>query len=84
MKSSPPSRVYAQVLNGDDGNVILVYAGTRTTTYRASNNVLIGMRLESAVIARGVKGVGGDDVSGDASYNASYVEHTILFPRQLC
>jgi outer membrane protein X len=40
--------------------------------YRASDNVLIGLRLESAVIARGIKGVGDDDVSGDASSNVSY------------
>lgn len=40
--------------------------------YRAADNVLIGLRLESAVIARGIKGVGDDDVSGDASSNVSY------------
>jgi hypothetical protein len=40
--------------------------------YRPSDNVLIGLRLESAVIARGIKGVGDDDVSGDATSNVSY------------
>lgn len=40
--------------------------------YRASDRVLIGLRLESAVIARGINGVGQDDVSGDAAYNLSY------------
>jgi hypothetical protein len=40
--------------------------------YRAADNVLIGLRLESAIIARGIKGVGDDDVSGDASSNVSY------------
>src|SRR5687768_5651705 len=40
--------------------------------YRASDLILIGLRLESAIIARGIKGVGKDNVSGDASSNASY------------
>lgn len=40
--------------------------------YRASDNILVGLRLESAIIARGIKGVGDDDVSGDASSNVSY------------
>lgn len=40
--------------------------------YRANDNVLIGLRLESAIIARGVEGVGDDDVSGDAASNVSY------------
>jgi hypothetical protein len=44
--------------------------------YRASDNVLVGLRLESAVIARGIKGVGDDDVSGDASSNVSYTINT--------
>lgn len=44
--------------------------------YRATDNVLIGLRLESAVIARGVKGVGDDDVSGDVSSNVSYTLNT--------
>ena len=40
--------------------------------YRASDNILIGLRLESAIIARGVEGVGDDDVKGNASSNFSY------------
>jgi hypothetical protein len=40
--------------------------------YRASDLILIGLRLESAIIARGIKGVGQDNVSGDASSNVSY------------
>jgi hypothetical protein len=40
--------------------------------YRPTDLVLIGLRLESAVIARGIKGVGSDDVSGEASSNVSY------------
>jgi hypothetical protein len=40
--------------------------------YRASDMVLIGLRLESAIIARGLKGVGQSDVEGDASSNVSY------------
>jgi hypothetical protein len=40
--------------------------------YRASDNVLVGLRLESAIIARGLKGVGDDDVTGDAKTNVSY------------
>lgn len=44
--------------------------------YRASDNVSIGLRLESAIIARGIKGVGDNDVSGDASSNVSYTLNT--------
>lgn len=44
--------------------------------YRANDNILIGLRLESAIIARGVKGVGDGDVSGDASSNVSYTLNT--------
>lgn len=40
--------------------------------YRATDNILIGLRLESAIIARGIQGVGNDDLSGDASSNLSY------------
>lgn len=40
--------------------------------YRASDVVLVGLRLESAIITRGIKGVGQDDISGDASTNVSY------------
>ncbi len=44
--------------------------------YRATDRVLVGLRLESAVIARGVEGVGDDDVKGDASSNVSYTLNT--------
>ena len=44
--------------------------------YRASDKVLIGLRLESAIIARGVEGVGDDDVEGNVSSNASYTLNT--------
>src|SRR5690606_36980948 len=44
--------------------------------YRVTNSILIGLRLESAIIARGIKGVGDDDVSGNASSNASYTLNT--------
>jgi outer membrane protein X len=47
--------------------------------YRATNNILIGLRLESAIIARGIKGVGADDVSGNASSNASYTLNTQFY-----
>ncbi len=47
--------------------------------YRASDNISIGLRLESALIARGVKGVGDDDVSGDASSNVSYTLNTQFY-----
>lgn len=40
--------------------------------YRAADNISIGLRLESAIIARGISGVGNDDISGDASSNLSY------------
>jgi hypothetical protein len=40
--------------------------------YRASEQVLVGLRLESAVIARGMQGVGDSDVKGDATSNVSY------------
>ena len=44
--------------------------------YRATDNVSVGLRLESAIIARGVEGVGDDDVKGDASSNVSYTLNT--------
>jgi len=40
--------------------------------YRATEQVLVGLRLESALIARGIKGINSNDVSGDASSNVSY------------
>jgi hypothetical protein len=51
------------------GGGILMYL---EPAYRASDLVLVGLRLESAIIARGLKGVGQSDVSGDVSSNASY------------
>lgn len=41
-------------------------------SYRAADNFSVGLRLESAIIARGISGVGNDDVTGDASSNLSY------------
>ncbi len=40
--------------------------------YRPTDFVSIGLRLESAVIARGVTGVNTNDVEGDATSNVSY------------
>lgn len=41
--------------------------------YRASDQVLVGLRLESALIVRGVQGVNSsNDIKGDASSNVSY------------
>lgn len=40
--------------------------------YRASDQVLIGLRLEAAVIARGIQGTANNEVTGDASSNGSY------------
>lgn len=40
--------------------------------YRATDQVLVGLRLEGAFIARGVEGVSNKDISGDASSLASY------------
>lgn len=40
--------------------------------YRASKEFLVGLRLESAVIARGVQGIGENEVAGDVSSNMSY------------
>jgi outer membrane protein W len=44
--------------------------------YRAGDMVAIGLRLESAVLVRGVKGVDNDDVKGDANSNLSYTLNT--------
>ena len=44
--------------------------------YRATDQVLVGLRLEGAFIVRGLEGVGNDDVSGDASSVASYTLNT--------
>lgn len=51
------------------GGGVLVYF---EPAYRPIDNISIGLRLESAFIARGVEGVGDDDVTGDASANTSY------------
>jgi hypothetical protein len=40
--------------------------------YRVSDLVLVGLRLESAIIARGIKGTANNNVTGDASSNVSY------------
>lgn len=40
--------------------------------YRATDQVLVGLRLEGAFLVRGVKGVSGDELIGDASSVASY------------
>jgi outer membrane protein W len=44
--------------------------------YRAGDQVAIGLRLESAIMVRGVKGVDDDDVKGDANSNMSYTLNT--------
>lgn len=52
------------------GGGVLLYL---EPAYRASDQVLVGLRLESAIIARGVEGVNSNnDVSGDVSSNVSY------------
>lgn len=40
--------------------------------YRATDFVSVGLRIESAAFARGVEGVGANDVKGDASSQVSY------------
>lgn len=40
--------------------------------YRATDQVLVGLRLEGAFMVRGLEGVGVDDVEGDATSVASY------------
>ena len=54
--------------NGAGGGVLIFVE----PAYRASDRVLIGLRLESAIIVRGVIGVGNEDVKGDATSNLSY------------
>lgn len=44
--------------------------------YRATDQVLVGLRLEGAFTARGVEGVNDRDVSGDASSVVSYSLNT--------
>lgn len=40
--------------------------------YRATDQVMIGLRLEGAFVARGIEGISNNDVEGDASSIASY------------
>jgi opacity protein-like surface antigen len=40
--------------------------------YRVTDMVLVGLRLESAIIARGIKGISNNDFSGEAASNVSY------------
>lgn len=40
--------------------------------YRATDQVAVGLRLEGAFTARGVEGVGNNDIEGDASSVVSY------------
>jgi len=51
------------------GGGILFYA---EPAYRASDLILILLRLEAAAIARGVTGVGNSDAKGDLTTNTSY------------
>ena len=44
--------------------------------YRATDQVVIGLRLEGAFMVRGVEGVTNGDVSGDATSVASYTLNT--------
>lgn len=40
--------------------------------YRATDQVLVGLRLEGAFVVRGIEGVSNKDIAGDASSVASY------------
>jgi hypothetical protein len=51
---------------GEGGALLYIEPG-----YRATNTILIGLRLESAIISRGLDGTD-KDVTGDATSNASY------------
>jgi hypothetical protein len=51
------------------GGGVLLYL---EPAYRATETILVGFRIESAIIARGVAGVGRNNVTGDASSNVSY------------
>ena len=44
--------------------------------YRATDQVMIGLRLEGAFLVRGVEGITNDDVEGDATSVASYTLNT--------
>lgn len=48
------------------------FLGYLEPAYRATDQVLVGLRLEGAFLARGLEGVNQSDVEGDASSVASY------------
>ncbi|MGC1242724.1 MAG: OmpW family outer membrane protein [Chryseosolibacter sp.] len=48
------------------------FLGYLEPAYRATDQVLVGLRLEGAFVVRGIKGVNNRDISGDASSVASY------------
>lgn len=52
------------------------FLGYLEPAYRATDQVLIGLRLEGAFVVRGLEGVSNRDVSGDASSVASYTLNT--------
>lgn len=65
---------YAQPGSGEGaGGGFLAYL---EPAYRATDQVLVGLRLEGAFIVRGIKGVNNRDISGDASSVASYTLNT--------
>lgn len=47
--------------------------------YRATDQVLVGLRLEGAFMVRGLEGIDNDDVAGDASSVASYTLNTHFY-----
>jgi hypothetical protein len=57
---------YAVPIGGERGGLFYLEPG-----YRVSNTFLVGLRLESAMISRGIT-VNGDDVVGEAASNVSY------------
>jgi hypothetical protein len=48
------------------------FLGYLEPAYRATDDVVVGLRLEGAFMVRGIKGVSSRDISGDASSVASY------------
>lgn len=52
------------------------FLGYVEPAYRATDQVLVGLRLEGAFMVRGIEGVSNRDVSGDASSVASYTLNT--------
>lgn len=61
---------YAQPGAGEGaGGGFLMYL---EPAYRATDQVAVGLRLEGAFMVRGIKGISGNDVSGDATSVASY------------